>query len=165
MLKDHPNVTELEGFLRHPSRPEVSAHKAQMVRHLLNQCPLCREQLERKGWPSQRLERMVHLMDGDSSREMPWARPAQNDYSYDQAFARAEEVVAEFLTAAPPPAYPPDSLMAELDALSRKDQELLAADARFASPGVVKRLIERSHRDRYDDPERMLHWANLAQSL
>src|SRR4051812_7960438 len=158
MLQDHPNVTELEGFVRHPSRPEVSAPKAQMVRHLLNQCPLCREQLEIRGWPSQRLESMVHLEGGFSSTEMPWARPAQNDYNYDRAFARAEEVVAEFLTATPPPAYPPDPLLAELDTIPYKNQEqLLATDDRFAIPWIVKRLIERSHRDRYDDPERMLH--------
>jgi tetratricopeptide (TPR) repeat protein len=167
MLNDHPTAEDFEGFLLDPSRPGQGARNAQMVRHLLADCPICCEQLEMRGWPSSRLERMVHLAgDSSSYQEIQSERSAQNGYSYDRAFAKAEESVADFLMATPEPACSPEQLMAEMDAVSLESQErLLDTDERFASPHLVKRLIERSHRARYDDPEKMLHWAQLSRNL
>ena len=165
-MLNHPTAEDFEGFLQNPSRPGQGALNAQMVRHLLADCPICCEQLEMKGWPSSRLERVVYLAGNPSYQEIQPERPAQNGYNYDRAFARAEEAVADFLAVTPEPACAPEQLMAELDAVPLEGQErLLETDDRFASPHLVKRLIERSHRARYEDPEKMLHWANLSRNL
>jgi len=89
-MSNHPTAEDFEGFFRDPSRPGQGALNAQMVHHLLADCSICREQLEMRGWPSSRLERMVHLAGNPSEREIPIERPAQKAYNYDRAFARAE---------------------------------------------------------------------------
>lgn len=165
-MSNHPTAEDFEGFFRDPSRQGQGALNAQMVRHLLADCSICREQLEMRGWPSRRLERLVHLAGNSYDQEIPLERPAQIAYNYDRAFSRAEQAVTEFLAVAPEPAISPEQLLADLDMVPLENQEkVLASDQRFANPSVIKRLLERSHQTRYEDPERMLHWAQLSRDL
>src|SRR6476619_6599245 len=102
-MSNHPTAEDFEGFFRDPSRPGRGTLNAQMVRHLLADCSICREQLEMRGWPSSRLERVVHLAGNSYDQGILPDRPAQNAYNYDRAFARAEEAVTDFLAVAPEP--------------------------------------------------------------
>jgi len=165
MLLDHPTVKDFEGFLQNPARPDRGVQNAQMIRHLLANCAVCCAQLETMGWPSSRLEHLVHLA-GHSSHDIDVERPAQNSYNYDRAFERAEWAVTEFLAAAPRSAHSVEQLLAELDEKPLEaQQQLLARDERFVNLQLIKRLIDRSHKARYEDTERMLHWARLAHNL
>src|SRR5436305_14921203 len=116
MLQDHPTIEELEGFLQDPSRRGHSARNAKVLRHLLADCRACHGRLEALGWPKSRLERLVYLPGGMQEGESGLQRACtSNGYNYDRAFARVEQVVEEFLTAAPPPALLPAQLLQELD--------------------------------------------------
>ena len=87
-------------------------HATRILRHLLAECRVCRDQLDVMGWSSSRLERLVYLPGGDGPTEMP---KRGNAYDYDRAFARAERIVEEFLTT-PPAAFPTAvQLLEELD--------------------------------------------------
>ncbi len=165
MLRDHPTTEELEAFLRDVSQPGHALRNAIVVRHLLASCQICRDRLEAVGWPASRLERLVYLPGGRQEGKAGGVRRG-NGYSYDRAFARTEQVVEEFLAAAPLPTLPVEKLLQELDNSTRGAQLARAEeDERFAVPQLVQPLIERSHTIRYEDPESMLHWASLARSI
>jgi tetratricopeptide (TPR) repeat protein len=161
MLQDHPTSEDLDAFLRNASKPGRAARNARILRHLLASCPACRGRLEARGWSSSRLERLVYIPGQDQGVEL--VKPF---YNYDRAFAHVEQVVEEFLTQAPPAPLPVEQLLQELDRLPRAAQLALAEeDERFAVPQLVQPLIDRSHAIRYEDPEMMLHWARIAQSI
>lgn len=165
MLRDHPTTEDLEAFLRDVSQPGHALRSAIVVRHLLASCKVCRDRLEAVGWPASRLERLVYLPGGEHESEAGGVRLGSS-YNYDRAFARTEKVVEELLATAPPPPLPVGELLQELDHATREAQlESAAQDQRFAIPQLVQPLIERSHTIRYEDPESMLHWANLARSI
>jgi len=160
---DHPTVEDFTGFLQDASRPGHAARNARILRHLLAECPACRGQLQAMGWPAHRLERLVHLPGAQSEQAEPWAA---GGFNYANAFARADQAVSDLLIATPLPAIPPSQLLRELDRTARARQvALVEEDERFASPRLVHWLIERSHEDRYSDPDAMLHWASVARSI
>jgi tetratricopeptide (TPR) repeat protein len=162
MLQDHPSVEDFQTFLRNVPRPNNAARNARVLRHLLAECPACRENLLSMGWKPERLERLVYLT-GEAAPES--TLQASGGYNYDRAFAKADEAVAQFLVPAPLPAVPPQELLAELDRHPLADQvSLVERDERFASPGLVQWLIDRSHAKRYTDPDEMLHWSRVARS-
>ncbi|MEA2600622.1 MAG: hypothetical protein QOF89_1614 [Acidobacteriota bacterium] len=163
MFEDHPTVEDFQGFLRDASRPGHAARNARILRHLLAECPACRDQFQAMGWPARRLERLVYL-PGPQSDDAELQAPGGFDYA--NAFARTEQAVSDLLTATPQPAIPPGQLLDELDRMAR-DRQVAAVEEeeRFTSPHLVLWLIERSHGDRYSDPEAMLHWASLARSI
>jgi tetratricopeptide (TPR) repeat protein len=165
MLRDHPSVEEIKGFLRDASRPGNAARNARILRHLLAGCTVCRDQLQAMGWSPERLDRLVFLPGAFSG--LKGAPPAaRNGYNYDEAFAKAEQAVTSFLAAEPAPGEKPELLLAELDRISPADQEgAVQEQERFASPQLVQLLIDRGHAARYADPEEMLHWASLARSI
>jgi tetratricopeptide (TPR) repeat protein len=164
MLEDHPMVEEMESFLKNASRPGHAARNAKILRHLLASCPVCRGRLEASGWTGERLERLVYLPGGASKAELPASKQA--GYDYGRAFARAEQAITDFLTAAPSPMADPEQLLAELDQVSRNSQLYrVEEDERFANPRLAQILVERSHAARYSDPEAMLHWAQVARSI
>jgi tetratricopeptide (TPR) repeat protein len=166
MLQDHPTTEDLEGFLRAASQRGHAVRNAVILRHLLASCPVCRNRLEAMGWPASRLVGLVYLPGGRQGDETGDVRLRKNSYNYDRAFARTEQVVEEFLATAPPPSQPVEQLLAELDRAPRELQlASVEEDERFAVPQLVPPLIERSHAIRYDDPEAMLHWAQLARSI
>jgi tetratricopeptide (TPR) repeat protein len=159
MSQDHPTAEDLTGFLRDASRPGHAARNARILRHLLAECPVCRGRLQAMGWSSSRLERLVYLSGGTSDGKA-------DGYSYDQAFAKTEQAVTAFLTAAPLPPVPLELLLEELDREARDRQlTLVEDDERFASPRLAQVLIDRSHAARYADLETMLHWARVACSI
>lgn len=164
MLQDHPMVEEFESFLRDASRPGHAARNAKILRHLLAACLTCRDRLDSVGWTSDRLDRLVYLPGGTSRADSPVNR--KGAYDYGRAFAKAEQAITDFLTAAPPSAVDPEILLKELD---RAPHELQLAqvesEERFSSPSLAQLLIERSHAARYADPEAMLHWAQVARSI
>ncbi|HXO21173.1 MAG TPA: hypothetical protein VOA87_14760, partial [Thermoanaerobaculia bacterium] len=162
MYKNHPTLEDFEGLL-HASRPNRHRN-ARIVRHLLAACSACCDQLRIMGWPANRLTRLVHLPGGsqDLETEASFARAL---HDYDEAFARADQAVSEFLAVPPMPSEDAKDLLAELTRQPLERQEdLLQSESRFASPQLVRELIERSHGTRYEDPEAMVHWANLAKT-
>src|SRR5215213_2541449 len=165
MLLDHPTVEDFESFLRNASRPGHAARNAKILRHLLADCSDCRGQLQAMGWRGDRLERLVYL-PGGSFREAELSTTMQSGYDYSRAFAKADQAVTDFLTAAPPPPVSLERLLEELDRTPQEAQlTLVEEDERFASPRLAQTLVERSHAARYADPETMVHWAGVARSI
>jgi hypothetical protein len=165
MLRHHPSTEDLEGFLRDASQRGHADRNAVILLHLLSSCKICRNQLATMGWSAARLEHLVYLPGGRSEGETEGGR-SENGYNYDQAFARAGQVVDEFLAAIPPARISVEKLLTELDRTSLENQLVLVeGDERFAVLQLVQPLIERSHAIRYDDPEAMLHWARLARGV
>src|SRR5262249_11933078 len=110
-----------------------------------------------------RLERLLYL-PGAEIEERASATGRENGYNYDQAFANTERALADFLSPDRSIQRAPEDLLAELAPLPTSEQvRLIEIEERFADPQMVKWLIERSHADRYEDPERMLYLAHLAQ--
>jgi len=166
MFQDHPTTDDWEGFLRDASRSGRASRNALILRHLLASCQTCLDRLEVMGWTASRLDRLVYLSGQDLMDGAQTASPGKGPYNYDRAFAKAESVVDELLTAAPPPPVPTDQLLAELDRLPREAQvALVEEDERFTVPQLVRPLLDRSHSIRYEDPEAMLHWATLARTI
>ena len=164
MLQDHPMVEEFESFLRDASRPGHAARNAKILRHLLAACSVCRDRLDAVGWTSDRLDRLVYLPGGTSRAESPVTR--KSVYDYGRAFAKAEQAITDFLTAAPPSAVDTQVLLEELDRAPHDLQMVqVENEERFSSPSLAQILIERSHAARYADPEAMLHWAQVARSI
>ncbi len=161
MLRDHPSPSDFEGFLRNASEPGHTTRNARVLRHLLASCRVCRGRLEALGWSASRLDRLIYLpgkADGRETRE-------RGGYNYDQAFARTERIIEDFLAEPRPSPVRVEQLLEELKLVPREQQiSLLESDDRFAVPQLVDLFIERSHSTRYDDPEAMRHWALLAQS-
>lgn len=165
MAKDHPTAEEFQGLLRGTPGLGLRSETARVVRHLLAGCLPCFDSLQAMGWPGERLDRLLHLPGGQRNGAFEDERQVAYGYDYTHTFERAEQSISDFLADPPPPAQPTEALLDELDRRPRSRQEqLIAAGARFAEPQLVRCLIERSHEARYEDPETMLHWASLARS-
>jgi tetratricopeptide (TPR) repeat protein len=163
MFTDHPVRANLEAFLRSGSRPMDAAVKSSVIRHLLADCPTCQKTLSTMGWNGTRIERLLRL---PSTEPEAWTSAATDTsgYNYDQTFLHTERALSEFLAIDQPLDHAPEELLAELVPLSIQEQaRRIQNEERFARPQLVKWLIDRSHAARYEDPERMLYLAHLAQ--
>ena len=155
MLNDHPTIEELETFFRSVSPSSSVPCPLHVVRHLLAGCATCCERLEAAGWSGPRLERFVRLAALESD---------EAGYDYNWSFAEAERRLTAFFAVEPPPAEAHGKLLPELFQLPLEDQiRTISADLRFWHPEIVRALIEHSHNVRYEDPQRMLHLAQLAR--
>lgn len=153
MSNHHPTIEELESFFRSASPSSSVPRPLQVVRHLLAGCPTCCERLQAAGWGGRRLERFVRIA----------SEIDESGYEYSRAFAAAERRLAAFFAAEAPPSEPIDKLFAEIALLSNEDQDQkIVGDPRFSHPALVRYLIDRSHDVRYEDPQNMLHLAQLA---
>jgi tetratricopeptide (TPR) repeat protein len=162
MWKKHPDVEELESFLRGTDR--VRAPRALVTRHLLAGCGTCYARLRAAGWEEERLWRLLEL-SGAEVRHAEEMEPAlRSRVDYDPAFTGAAEALDLFFGRERPLDEPVDHALADLLRLSEGERLLRAAsDPRFAHPEVVRALLDQSHAVRYDDPQRMLHLADLAR--
>lgn len=155
MLHYHPTIEELEMFFRSASPSSSIPRPLHVVRHLLAGCSTCCDRLQAAGWSGQRLERFVHLAATETDG---------SGYNYGRAFAAAERRLAAFFAPEAPLAEPVVQLLAEISHLSNEDQSRkVVGDLRFAHPELVRCLIDRSHDIRYEDPQSMLHLAQLAR--
>ncbi|HSG39979.1 MAG TPA: hypothetical protein VLE27_10110 [Thermoanaerobaculia bacterium] len=164
MSESHPIAEDFERFLRNASPPSRQGRDGQVMRHLLRECPVCRERLLEMGWGPRRLARL--LRPGAERVEPPEETAAANGYDYSRAFARAERSLSAFLTPEEPlrGETSVEALLAGLDALPLKQQEQRAGDdPLLAVPAVVRALIDRSHAVRYRSTAEMLHQAGLAR--
>lgn len=153
----HPNIPELEAFLRDASHPVNAAPNARIVRHLLAGCPVCRAELHQMGWEGARLERLLTL------RASEVEVPASDRYNYSLAFTAAERALAAFFAKGRVPAVAAEELWAELSALPAEEQiQRVGMDRRFAHPDLIRQWIDGSRMVRFDDPEKVLHLAHLA---
>src|SRR5215213_2896174 len=141
MLRDHPTVEDFERFLKKATRSGNLTRNALILRHLLANCSVCRDRLQLMGWSPTRLDHLVHLSDS-VPEEREDAFQARNAYSYDNAFAKAEQAVSRFLTPDPLPSESAEVLLAELDQYPLEEQvRRVEEDARFANPQLVQLLI------------------------
>jgi tetratricopeptide (TPR) repeat protein len=159
MLEKHPSAEDLEGFLRGASRSSHRGRNAQVVRHLLSDCAACRHQLQALGWSEPRLTRLLQITEGKLPETD--AAPA---YDYSRSFAAADRAVSALLT----PEKPMEestvaALLQELEGLTARERIQHAASGPFATPGVVRALIDRSHACRFQSADEMLHFAHLAR--
>jgi tetratricopeptide (TPR) repeat protein len=116
------------------------------------------------GWEGTRLERLLHLPGSEPAEETASTATTSNEYNYDQAFAGAQRALADFFAPDRPMGQSPEELVTTLSPLSIREQiYLIKNDERYATPHMVKWLIDRSHAERYSDPEKMLYLAHLAQ--
>lgn len=161
MYESHPSVEDFEGFLRGASLPDRQRRNAQVMRHLLTECPACHERLRVMGWSSQRLARLLRpAAERERGRE-----ETAGGYDYSRAFEAAERSLTAFLTPEEPLGeISVETLLAELDARPAKEQaQRVTGVGAFANPAVARALIDRSHAVRFRDAEEMLHQANLAR--
>jgi tetratricopeptide (TPR) repeat protein len=155
MLSRHPDVDELQAFLKGASR---SAGAMQIVRHLLDDCSICRERLCAMGWDPRRLERLLYIPSSEAA-----APPAAGRHDYDAAFAKADRALAAFFAPAKALDVRVEDLANETLSLSAEERlRRIAEDDRFANPHLVQYLIDSGHKARYQDPERMLHLTQSA---
>lgn len=163
MSESHPSAEDFEVFLRNASPSARPGCNGQAMRHLLMECPVCRERLLEMGWGPRRLAR---LLRPGAERLQPLEETAvANGYDYSRAFTAAERSLSAFLTPENPlREISTEALLAELEALPAKEQARLAGDdGRFAVPAVVRALVDQSHAVRYRSTAGMLHRANLAR--
>jgi tetratricopeptide (TPR) repeat protein len=169
MFEDHPSPEDLDEFLRGASRSVRHARNAQVMRHLLSRCAVCRDRLSVMGWSDGRLSRRLRLVTDNSQSGGNFSSPTtageSETYDYGRAFALAERSVTAFL--APenhPTGKPADLLLAELADLPPSEQiERVGSGGIYATPLVIRGLIDRSHSVRYKDANQMLHFARLAK--
>lgn len=161
MTAGHPSRKHFEDFLRGALKSGRHEGQPQIIRHLLNNCTACREQLDDLGWSKERLGRLIQVgAEHEAAPEMS-AKPA---YDYSAAFARADAAISAFLTPEPATAgATAPSLLEDLEALPAGDRSEQVKSGRFAQPALVRLLVERSHAARYRDPEEMLQWSDLAR--
>jgi tetratricopeptide (TPR) repeat protein len=158
MFTDHPSVKDLEGFLQGTPQAAPRARNAQVMRHLLSECAVCRGQLQAMGWDGRRLARLLDPVEEESPS------PAANGFDYSQAFAATESVVSAFLAPEPRETEEPAGVLAALDALPPEERvRRVNAGGAFATPAMVRLLLDRSHSFRFQDAEVMLRSANLAR--
>jgi len=143
----HPSTMDFEYFLS-PKAPDLTSRSdrasrnAWVVRHLLADCPRCRQLL-------------VDMRN--------WREPVAS-WDYSRAFAGAERALYAFFAKGKTANSTPDKLWAELSSLPQEQQELwVVTYRRFANPPLIHKLIEMSNAERHKDPRRMLHLANLAR--
>jgi tetratricopeptide (TPR) repeat protein len=157
MFEHHPTSAELAVFLRDASRPGSAASNTQIVRHMLVGCDVCREQLESLGWETSRLERLLQLRPSSLGDE------DARGYDYSSAFQAAERSLTAFFAQGRPAEVSADELWAELSSLSAEEQvRRVGTDRRFASPELIRQLIEGSRAIRFHDPAKLLHLAHIA---
>jgi len=166
MFEAHPSSEDFNDFLINASRPANSMRNARVIRHLLGGCSECRDRLADAGWSESRLSRLFQPVPETSSQdEAASSTMAVNGHDYGRAFAVAERAVSAFL--APEQSsdeIPVDELMATLSELSARHQsERVKSDPRYATPPMVRAMIERSHSVRFRDAEQMLRYAQLAK--
>jgi len=162
MSNGHPSTEDLNLFL---SRPANTARNGRVVRHLLAECPACRERLRWIGWPEDRLERLLRISSSESGATESAGLSSAATQSYDNAFSKAERSLNAFFTPVQPMEVAPELLIAELGSLSAEEQIRRAgSDPRYALPQFVHYLSDRSHAIRYHEPEQMLHLADLART-
>jgi tetratricopeptide (TPR) repeat protein len=166
MSENHPTAEDLDRFLRGTSRVTQQASNAQVISHLLSGCVTCLDRLS--GTDTRRhlsclLQPTVERSLSEESLSGP--ATAEGTYDYSRAFSAAAESVAAFLT--PEPCLTEVSasaLLAEISELPRSEQiQRVNAGGPYATPAVVRELIDRSHALRYHNPEEMLHLAKLAK--
>lgn len=154
----HPTSAELEVFLRNASRPGSTASNTRIVRHLLGACAACHERLEKMGWEPSRLQRLLQLRPGSLADHA-----AEGGYDYSSAFSGAERTLAAFFARDRAPEASADELWAELSSLPADEQvRRMGTDGRFASPELIRQLVEGSRKVRFHDPAKVLHLAHLA---
>jgi tetratricopeptide (TPR) repeat protein len=157
MLEEHPTSDDLDKFLRSTSQSGSAVRNTRILRHLLVDCPVCRQHLCKMGWESSRLDQLMNIPSGEGAGE-------RSECSYDSAFTKAERATAALLIREKPLAPPPEELFAELLSSSENQQiRRVSDDRRFAMPQMIKYLVDRSHAARYREPEVMLHLSRLAQ--
>ncbi|HZF08223.1 MAG TPA: hypothetical protein VFE33_05470 [Thermoanaerobaculia bacterium] len=163
MFEEHPTPEDLERFVRSASSPSGAIKNAQLIRHLLSDCATCHDGLSALGWDANRLDRLLRLPGTDENAA---DAGSNNPYNYDEAFASTARTIDEFFAADQPATQSPEVLLAELVPLDEREQIRSAGnEPRFASPQLVRWLVERSHASRYEDAEKMLHLALLAQTV
>jgi tetratricopeptide (TPR) repeat protein len=162
MIEGHPKTDDFELFLKGASRLSHRAANAQVLRHLLSGCAVCQEHLDAMGWNRQRIVRLLQPAAAVSRDTAPAAMGA---YDYSGAFDAAEKVVSAFL--APEQIsteIPVQQILAELEALEESTRtERVKSGGIYASPPVIRALIERSHSLRHQNADEMLHLAQLAR--
>jgi tetratricopeptide (TPR) repeat protein len=155
-------VENFKSLLEGASQPGNATRNAWAVRQLLAESPQCRAYLTALGWGDGRLRRLLLLPFGERPNGIEPLANRQIDYG--PAFAKAERSLAAFLATGRPALIDPKSLFAELQALPEEGRaERISTARRYAQPEVVNLLIEHSYALRYEDPTRMLHWADLAR--
>ncbi len=161
MLRDHPTVEDFEGFLRSASGPGTATRNARVLRHLLAECSSCHHQLQSMGWGEQRLERLFRFpVDRDEQAVAEMVAP----YDYSRAFSATEQALSAFFAQGRPSESTPEELLAELAPLPQDEQSRwVVSYSRFASPHLVRKLVELSDAVRYENTARMLHLAHLAR--
>ena len=158
MFEDHPSGKDLESFLKGASGQVARTGNAQVIRHLLSECAVCRGRLRDMGWDGKRLVRLIQI-EGEGTPS-----PMAQNFDYSRAFAAAEQAVSALLMPERQEAETPESLLEELAALPPAQQvQRVSNGGRFATPSMVRSLIDRSHKVRYQDAETMLHFAQLAR--
>jgi tetratricopeptide (TPR) repeat protein len=155
MFEGHPTSNDFNLFLRGTSHSGSAARNARVLRHLLAACAACRQHLNEIGWDGSRLESLVHTPSVEPADRL---RKSGN-YNYEAAFAKVDRAVSALLAKEQPAARRTEDLLTELLSCPEKASH----ESRFATPQVVKALIDRSHAVRYQNPEEMLHLASLAQ--
>jgi tetratricopeptide (TPR) repeat protein len=163
-MSQHPEIQDFESFLRDPGRAVRAPQRTLVTRHLITGCGLCYDRLRAAGWGEERLLRLLEL-SGAEVRHAEETEPALfARLDYDPTFALAAEALAVFFGRERPLDEPADHAVADLLRLPEGERLLHAvADPRFAHPEVVRTLLDQSHAVRYDDPQHMLHLADLAR--
>lgn len=161
MFEQHPSRHEFQDLLGSGEQPGGSPESLLMVRHLLADCPVCRERLHEMGWQERRLARLLELR-ADLDETLNDVPATAHHLSYDAAFAGAERALDAFFAAERPAERSPEDLLTELGSLDMDEQiRRISSESRFASPAFVRYLVERSHDSRYEDPQSMLYLAVL----
>lgn len=161
MFAAHPSAEDLEKFLKGTSRSVDHRRQAQVMRHLLAECGVCRDRLDVMGWSAERIARLLQPASEADATETP----AKNPYDYSSAFASVEQAVSAFLSAEPEAAMSAPLLLRDLAALSPRDRlNHVSVDGPFTSPAFVRLLIDHSHGLRYRHADEMLHFAELART-
>lgn len=163
MISDHPMLEDLKAFVRGASQPASRARNAQVLRHLLADCPVCRQRLSAAGWGPKRLARLVDPVLEDTASQEAALPVAKDGYDYSRAFAAAERSISALLAPDPPAMEPLSEVLSHLARLSAEEQARQVSTGPFVQPAVIRALIDRSHDARYQDAEAMLHFANLAR--
>ena len=162
MFSNHPTMEEFEGFFQGTSRSIFQGRNVQVIRHLLSDCPICRERLSTLQGTSRQLAQFIRVGEKELSRIRVTESP--NGYDYSRAFAKVERAVSALLAAENPGPEPLGLLLAELEALPADERaRKVSADRRFTTAAVINGLVDRSHEVRYQDADAMLHFADLAR--
>ena len=163
MFSDHPTLEDLKFFLRGASQPASPIRNAQVMRHLLADCPVCRQRLSAAGWGPKRLARLVEPTAEETISQEAAPPVVADGYDYSRAFAAAERAVSALLAPDPPAVEPLSAALSRLDLLPPEEQAWQVSTPPFVQPAVIRALIDRSHDARYQDAEEMLHFAKLAR--